>query len=439
VASAPPLTDATGLDGLNGLNGSDELFRAWQGSVREAVGPRAHWPVRAPAIPVVRRRRGRQAARIAVPAAVIVIVGAGALLMLTGRANEMLAERASTGPTPQPSATATSLTLAGYPGEHGTVGVTALWAVSGTTVAVGYADNHPAVWRHAPDGSWSLASAAVLGSLPGHFTSVSEGPLGWIAVGSAQEDGLAEPVVYASADGVTWTPLQGLTSLAGTDAEFLGVTASSGGYLVVGQVGTGSSAYADFWWSSDLQNWTSGGNSANHGSIATAAVATADGFVAVGSENGCHAIWTTADGKAWQSHDLSKPGGATTAILRYVTVGSSGTVVGAGFATTSSGDIPLVVTTTDNGAHVAQVVLDSEGTATITGITATAAGYVAVGTTGAGAAEHAVTWTSPDGLTWSSATTVTKAGADEITALTSTGTATAQHGDSSTVFTVPAP
>jgi hypothetical protein len=438
VAPAPPLMNAAA-----DLSDSDELFRAWQGSVRQATAPRPPWPARRPAPPVA-RRRGWPVARVGVPAAVIVIVGAGALLMLTGRANQMLASTGASGPSgsgasAQPTATAASLNLAGYPGEQGTVGVTALWTVAGTTVAVGYADNHPAVWRRGGDGSWSLVSAAVLGSQPGHLTSVSEGPDGWIAVGSAQEDGLVEPVVYASTDGVTWSPLMGLSDVAGAAAQFLGVTASSGGYLVVGQVGTGSTAYAGFWWSSDLQNWTSGGNSANHGSAAIAAAATPDGFVAVGSENGCHTIWTSADGKTWQGHDLAKPAGATTASLRYVAVGSSGTVVGAGFATTSSGNIPLVVTTTDNGAHVTQTVLDSPGSGTVTGLTATADGYVAVGTTGAGATTRAVTWTSPDGLSWSSATTVASAGADQITALTASGTATAQHGGTSTILSIPTP
>ncbi len=74
-----------------------------------------------------RRGRGRQVAKIGVPAAVIVTVGAGALMMLTGRANDMLAERASSGALSagQPSASAVpvrrrqaaGLTPGRYPGE----------------------------------------------------------------------------------------------------------------------------------------------------------------------------------------------------------------------------------------------------------------------------------------------------------------------------------
>ena len=238
--SAPVASPAPPAPSAPPLGESDELFRAWQGSVREAA-TRRPWSTRRPA---PRRRRGWQVAKIGVPAAVIVTVGAGALMMLTGRANEMLAERGSTGPlsSGQPASGAaalgqastsparagagtTSMTLAGYPAEQGTVGVAAMWSAGGTTMAVGYADGHPAVWRHAADGTWSLVSAAVLGAVTGHLTSVAQGPSGWIAVGSVNENGTVEPAVFGSADGVTWQTMTALTALAGSDAQFLGVAA----------------------------------------------------------------------------------------------------------------------------------------------------------------------------------------------------------------------
>ena len=200
------------------LGEPDELFRAWQGSVQRGRRPRAPWSARRPV--AGRRGLGWQVAKIGVPAAVIVTVGAGALMMLTGRANDMLAERASAGApssgqasagavaSGQASGKATApgragagtagLTLAGYPGAHGTVGVAALWSAGGTTMAVGYADAHPAVWRHATDGTWSLVSAAALGGLTGHLSSVAQGPSGWIAVGSVNDNGTVEPVVFWS-------------------------------------------------------------------------------------------------------------------------------------------------------------------------------------------------------------------------------------------------
>jgi hypothetical protein len=449
---AMALLSAPVADAAPPLGESDELFRAWQGSVRAAVG-RSPWSARR------RRARGGAAARglgwqvakIGVPAAVIVTVGAGALLMLTGRANEMLAERASTGPASSgptgavasgpAGAGAAGLTLAGYPGEHGSVGVAALWSAGGTTMAVGYADAHPAVWRHATNGTWSLVSAAALGGLTGHLTSVAQGPSGWIAVGSMNASGTVQPVVLSSPDGVTWTPLPALTSLAGSNAQFLSVAAAPGGYLVVGKQGGGSKERAAFWWSGDLKNWVSG-TGMGAPSYAAAAAAVNGGFIAVGAMASCHTIWLSSDGQHWTEHDLAKPAGATTASLRSVAAGPDGRFVAAGFATGSAGDIPIVVSSADGGVHVTQTVLSApQGPATVTAVTATADGFVAAGLAGAGKTTRAVEWTSRDGLTWSAATPVAAAGADRMTALADSGstvTGTAQRGTGPSVLTLPA-
>ena len=468
---APPPLSAPVPSAAPPLGEPDELFRAWQGSVREAAGRRAPRPARrSPARrSPARRGPGWQAAKIGLPAAVIVTVGAGALLILTGRANDMLAERASTGPlssgqpgtaavspgqpsgqagssgqtgTPgQPGAGAAGLTLAGYPGGHGSAVVAAMWSAGGTTMAVGAADAHPAVWRHASDGTWSLVSAAALGGLTGHLTSVAQGPSGWIAVGSMNVNGTVEPVVFGSPDGVTWTQLPGLTGSAGGNAQFVGVAAGPGGYLVVGKQGSGATERAAFWWSGDLKSWVSGSGTGTP-SHAGAAVAVNGGFVAVGSMASCHTIWLSPDGQQWTEHDLSKPSGATTATLRSIAAEQSGRFVAAGFATDSAGDIPIVVTSADGGAHVTQVVLGAaQGPASVTAVTATSDGFVAVGLAGPANAQHAVEWTSPDGLTWSTAVPVASAGANEITALTDSGaalTATAQRGTGPTVLTIPA-
>ena len=95
-AATPPRPGAAAA-----LGEPDELFRAWQGSVREAAAPRRPWSASRPGTSS-RRRRALQVATIGVPAAVIVTVGAGALMMLTGKANEMLAPRSNTGAVPRP-------------------------------------------------------------------------------------------------------------------------------------------------------------------------------------------------------------------------------------------------------------------------------------------------------------------------------------------------
>lgn len=444
----------------------EELFRAWQGSVNKAAG-RTSRPARRPARPEGRRSRGWQVAKIGVPAAVIVTVGAGALMMLTGQANEMLADRASNGalssgkPASGPVASgqtsagpasaapgAGGLTLAGYPAEHGTVGVAALWSAGGTTVAVGSADGHPAVWRHAADGSWSLVSTAVLGGVSGNLTSVAQGPSGWIAVGSVNQNGAVGPAVFGSANGATWQQLTALSAVAGSDARFLGVAAGPGGYLVAGTQGAGKRASVALWWSNDLKGWVSGENNGPPGSFATAAVATAGGFAAVGSENNCHTLWISADGQHWTVHDLAKPSGAATAALTYVAAGQGGQsdrFVAAGVATTSAGDLPIVVTAANDGTHISQTVLSSPGgPAMVTAVTATAGGFVAAGEAGPANAQRPVTWTSREGRIWTPPAALPTAGAGQISALTATGdgttlTATASRGAGPAVLTLRVP
>ncbi|HTR92626.1 MAG TPA: hypothetical protein VMI73_12885 [Trebonia sp.] len=422
------------------LSESDELFRAWQGSVRDAAGPLT----RRPAGQAARRRRAWQVAKIGVPAVVIVTVGAGALMMLTGRANEMLAARSSTAAarTGQATSTAADIILAGYPGARGGVRVDAMWSASGTIVAVGMADGHPAIWRRAANGGWPLVSAADLGTMSGHLTSVARGPAGWIAVGSVTSNGVAQPMVYTSADGVTWRTVPSLTALARSDAQFLGVAAGSGGYLVVGREGTGKQKFARLWWSPDLANWTAGGSSGYHNSLAIAAVADGDGFVAAGSQADCHTIWTSPDGIHWTTHDVKRPAGARTATLRYAAAGRGGRVVAAGFATNDAGGIPIVVTTDAGGTSITQVVLATGGVpGVVTGVTATGNGFVAAGMIGPAKAQRAVTWTSADGLTWSAATPVSPGTGTTITALTTSGgnvTGTLQRGMDPAVLTLPA-
>ncbi len=284
-------------------------------------------------------------------------------------------------------------------------------------------------------------SAAALGGLTGHLTSVAHGPAGWIAVGSMNVNGTVEPVVFGSPDGVTWMRMPGLTGLVGSNAQFVGVAAGPGGYLVVGKQGSGATERAAFWWSGDMKSWVSGSGTGTP-SHAGAAAAVNGGFVAVGSMASCHTIWLSPDGQHWTEHDLSKPSGATTATLRSIAAEQSGRFVAAGSATGGAGDIPIVVTSADDGAHVTQVVLRAPpGPASVTAVTATSDGFVAVGLAGPANAQHAVEWTSPDGLSWSAATGVSSAGANEITALTDGGTTvtgTAQRGSGPSVLTIPA-
>ena len=374
----------------------DELFRAWQGSVNEAAAARGPWSVPRRAASASRRRRALQAAAIGVPVVVIVTVGAGALMMLTGKANDMLAVRADTGAASpadrhgdlgdpagaRPTAGGVppafvSAALSGYPGQRGTVTVASMMAAAGVTVAVGTADGHPAIWRRASNGSWTLESAASLSAVTGSagLASVTDGPAGWIAVGTTSDGRSTEPVVLASADGVQWQPVTSLAAQAGSGTEFLGAAAGRSGYVVVGRQMVGGRTFAVLWYSADLRSWTSEDNDGLDGRLAASTVnaitATADGFVAVGSHGADQSMWVSTDGQHWRLDSASLPAGAASATLSSV-VASGANVVAGGYAATRAGDIPVVVVSTDGGGQWRQVVLQApDGLGVITALTAT--------------------------------------------------------------------
>ncbi len=136
---------------------------------------------------------------------------------------------------------------------------------------------------------------------------------------------------------------------------------------------------------------------------------------------------------------MTPPAGAASATLR--SVAATGThVVAGGYAATADGDIPVVVVSVDDGGHWRQVVLKApSGLGVITALTATPNGFTAAGVVGRGGSQHAVTWTSPDWLTWSAPT---QAVGREITALTAAGTkvtGTAEQGTTPTLVPLPAP
>jgi hypothetical protein len=472
---AGPDDTAQGWAGPAPLSEPDELFRAWQGSVNEAAAGRGPWSVPRRGGTASRRRRTLQAAAIGVPVAVIVTVGAGALMMLTGKANEMLAPRADTGSaSPADTATGTSGTrvggratagavppafvgarFRGYPGQRGSVSVASIAAAAGVTLAVGTADGHPAIWRRSAGGSWTLESAAGLGAVTGGLglASVAYGPAGWIAVGTSSHGGATEPVVLASADGAHWQPVTALTGQVGPDTLFLGAAASRAGYVVVGRQMIGGRAFAVLLHSADLRSWAADDNGGLDGrlqaSTVNAVTATASGFVAVGSHGAAQSFWVSSDGRHWTLGYKPAPAGASSATLGSVAAVGAHVVAG-GYADTPHGDIPVIVVSADAGAHWRQIVLQTpDGLGVITALTATPGGFTAAGLAGRAGAQHPVTWTSPDGQNWSAPaqapgsviTALAAAGSTTAgsTAANSTVTGTAEEGSTPTLVALPAP
>jgi hypothetical protein len=429
------------------LSEPDELYRAWQGSVRQASAR--------PKVTTRGRRRAWQVVRVGVPATVIVSVGAGAVLMLTGKPGNVLGFRANQASTAADAlGSGAPLTLngaafSGYPGQRGAVTISSIASAGGIQLAAGSADSHPAIWRRDASGTWTLVSAAspALYLLPGaeNLISIAHGPAGWIAVGDVVSGAAPRPVVVTSANGVTWQPADTQAAFAGPGISITAVAAGPDGYVVVGSQVTAGRAFTVLWWSADLRTWIQASNGGLDGrvqpSAAYAVAAVPASFVAVGTHGSGSAIWTSGDGRQWAVHDVPAPAGASAAVLRMVTVNGSRIVAG-GYAVTRAGDVPIAVVSADGGLRWHQAVLSAPGgLGTVTALTAAGSGFIAAGQVGTAAARHAVTWSSPDGLSWSAATPATS-GVREITALSASGgtvTGIAQLGADPSVITFPAP
>jgi hypothetical protein len=324
------------------------------------------------------------------------VVAAGSTAATRTGQQAVLVEAAPGGPVrPVP--------LAGIPGAVvPELAVNAMAAAGGVQVAVGSADGLPAIWRRQPGGSWALVSAPALASgLPGSrlaaLTGVTHGASGWLAVG---EPG---PLVFTSADGVTWRPAAGGIARGLAGAGAVAAAAGPRGYVIVGKlVAPGGGCVADVWWSPDLTSWTRAHdvNDTSGSSQVLAVAADARGFVSVGSHDGRPAAWTTSDGRSWTTIVLPVPGGATSAVLQQVAIDGS-RVAALGQAATAGGMVPFAAMSPDGGGRWRQVPFASPGPDTVfTALIAGPGGFAAAGQYGPPGHTEPAAWTSAAAMTW---------------------------------------
>jgi hypothetical protein len=425
----------------------DDLFGAWQGSVSQGSGGRPKTP------------RSRKVLRAVWAGVVVVAVGLGAVILLTGKHNG--APAASTQHSALSSATRNrsgsrhhtapkhaaasrpKTVFAGYRGQRGTVTVTSMASGHGARLAVGSADGHPAIWRRV-GAAWILDASPEVYRRPGveGLTSIAYGPAGWIAVGGVMSGAAQQPVVVTSANGVTWQAVDGQAIFAGRDNYVTGVTVAQAGYVVVGRHVAGHRTFAAMWWSANLRNWVNGNNGGLNGTgkpSGVYAVVVAPGeFVAVGAHGDAASIWTSANGRGWQVHDIRLPAGASSATLGLVADNGS-RIVAAGYAVTKGGRVPIVVVSANGGKQWQQVTLAAHGGhGTVTALTAVGGGFVAAGQAGPAHAQKTVTWSSPNGVNWSAAASA-GLGSRPITVLMPVGnavTAVAQQGPTPSIVTL---
>ncbi len=325
----------------------------------------------------------------------------------------------------------------------------------GLQVAVGSANGYPAVWQKTSGGAWTLVSSLGLVAADPRLralTSVTHGPAGWLAVGAPG------PVVLTSADGTIWGVAGGniTQDLAGVSA--VAATSGPAGYVIVGKlVAPGGGCVADVWWSPNLTSWTRAHdvNDTTGSSQVLAVAADANGFVSVGSHDSQPAVWTTANGRSWETIVLPVPekgAGAATAVLQQVAIHGD-TVVALGLATTGTGagasTVPFAELSADGGQDWQQVPFSSPGPDTVfTALTADAVGFTAAGLFGPPGQQNVAVWTSAAGVSWKPSQSSGLNGSEgwQIDALapsgsvvTGIGTIVTQQSQQTVTFTLPAP
>ena len=322
----------------------------------------------------------------------------------------------------------TPVSLAGIPGGFlPEVAVNSTAVADGTQIAVGSADGYPAVWRMAPNGSWTMVSSLPLvSSFRGlaALSSVTHGPDGWVAAGTPG------PVILTSVDGTSWKPAGG--NIAQDLASVSAVAAAAGpaGYVIAGRLaatGNAAGGQADVWWSPNLASWTRATNMNEMGGSnqVLAVAARAHGFVSVGSHNGDPAVWTTTDGTMWTTIVLALPGGASSAVLQHVATDGN-QVAALGQETTIGGTAPFAELSDDGGASWQQVAFPSAGPGTaVTALAARSGGFTAAGQFGAAGQQGAAVWASATGASWtrSPVSGLAEGGSHDLTTLAPAGSA----------------
>jgi hypothetical protein len=306
------------------------------------------------------------------------------------------------------------------------VAVNGIAAQGSTQVAVGSANGYPAAWTSGNGGSsWTRAVGALPAVLsrPGsqRLTSVTHGPVGWLAVGDVTAAAPEHPVVVVSADGTSWQAADGERVFGAPGLFTEQAAANTRGYVIVGhqnikQIQNGrvvsARTEAAVWWSATLAGWQRAGD-ATAGALdgtgdrqMTAVTASGSGFVAVGSRGIQPSAWTSADGgRTWRLADLPLPVGSSRAVLEHV-ASAGRVVVAVGTAVTTAGrPVPFAASSADGGASWAESALPvPAGLTSVTALAAAGGSFTATGTYGSTLGhQNVVVWTSTDGSAWRAA------------------------------------
>jgi hypothetical protein len=220
------------------------------------------------------------------------------------------------------------------------------------TVTAPAGDRDGRIWTSTDGVAWQPVQEdpSVLGG-PGdqEITSVEAGALGFVAAGLDRRGQQALPAVWTSADGLSWSRVSAGPASPFLDGQVvLGVAVGAADAVAVGTLRTGAETDAMAWFSPDGITWRTvplglAGFTGPADQVARSVTATSDGFVAVGDDargdRRVAVVWTSTDGITWQrqppSPDMAElPGGDSTQGVSAADVAGTGPVVavGGGFA-----------------------------------------------------------------------------------------------------------
>ncbi len=263
---------------------------------------------------------------------------------------------------------------------------------------------------------WALERISL--PIAGIPVAMAAGPAGVVAVGFDEAEGGETSASWRSADGGSWIALP---PFPGTDGDaqvrVVLVAANPAGYLAVGHGGNPRQALA--WWSADGRAWRAVGTETE--GCPTGAAWDGERWVVVGFIGPCDsggtyhpATWTSANASSWRRTEVEVVGLPPFGILEGVVATDAGFVARArltsrpcdvGCPIERLGGTPLV----SRDGVTWQPVVGPFDHATVQGMTATTAGWVAFGGTWSapGSLEGNLlptVWTSVDGRTWKAGT-----------------------------------
>jgi hypothetical protein len=291
-------------------------------------------------------------------------------------------------------------------------------------VAVGWESSDDAfdaaVWTSPFGKVWSRVShdEAVFGG-EGSQTmwSVIRGGPGLVAVGTDGPGGTVEPdgdddaAVWTSSDALAWSRVPHDEAVFGGEGfqRMSSVTAGGPGLVAVGSDRRGGDDDAAVWTSPDGLTWSrvphgeaifGGEGSQSMSSITRRSWALSSGLVAVGSDAGNAAVWTSPDGLSWSRvlHDEAVFGGEGSQAMTSVTIGPKAGpgLVAVGFDG-SRDALDAAVWTSPSGTTWVRTphdeeIFGGEGSQLMWDVTAGGPGLVAVGWEESGDISDAVVW-----------------------------------------------